>query len=44
MIEFKVDWARLQYARAQQGADSVAGGGGLETANPVNHARVGLRH
>jgi hypothetical protein len=44
MTEFKQDWARLQYARAQQAADSVASGGGPETAGSLNRATVGLRH
>ncbi len=44
MTEFKQDWARLQYARAQQGADSVAAGGDPETRGSLNRARVGLRH
>lgn len=44
MTEFKQDWAGLQYARAQQGADSVAAGGGPETAGSLNRATVRLRH
>jgi hypothetical protein len=44
MAEFKQDWARLQSARAQQRVDSLAAGGGRETAGSRNRATIGLRH
>jgi hypothetical protein len=44
MVEFKQDWARLQSARAQQRVDSLAAGGGRETAGSRNRATIGLRH
>jgi hypothetical protein len=41
MTEFLQDWARLQYARAQQAGDSIAAGGGPET---LPRAPVGPGH